>query len=46
MNGVADRLHRSGYCPDMLTQVGAAIAAPEENGLLFLRDHGRRFAGC
>lgn len=39
VNGAAEMVRHERYCPEVLTQLSAAIAALEKIGFLLLRDH-------
>lgn len=39
VNGAAEMVRQERYCPEVLTQLSAAIAALEKIGFLLLRDH-------
>ena len=39
VNGAAEMVRADRYCPEVLTQLSAAIAALEKIGFLLLRDH-------
>ncbi len=41
VNGIAQMVEDERYCPDVLTQLAAAIAALEKIGFILLRDHVR-----
>jgi DNA-binding FrmR family transcriptional regulator len=39
INGISRMVEEERYCPDVLTQISAAVAALEKIGLILLRDH-------
>ena len=39
VNGAAEMVRADRYCPEVLTQLSAAIAALEKIGFILLRDH-------
>ena len=41
VNGVAQMVEDERYCPEVLTQLAAAIAALEKVGFILMRDHVR-----
>jgi DNA-binding FrmR family transcriptional regulator len=39
INGISRMVEEERYCPDVLTQLSAAVAALEKIGFILLRDH-------
>jgi DNA-binding FrmR family transcriptional regulator len=44
INGIAVMVEEERYCPEVLTQISAAIAALEKIGFILLRDHMKNCA--